>query len=343
MGKPSKVFWDERSRKLNRKRKRYSGTQRCANSCRGTVTETRGWQEYRPDYVIEVPESFSFLENLEGTALFFFDIMSQFRKAKPKSDFLIQAKNVSEVTTDAIMYLIALMRNHKESRKRLYSFHGTYPADDKARKVFMESGFLKFVTSKSRRLPKNNSKMSIICGTDSDAKLAKDICKFVSGKLGLADAYVKDLYEVIIEMMSNVFYHAYHDKEDTMVPEWYMYAEHIDNKVKFLFLDTGLGIGKTVQKHSLYEKVVNKIGMGSESKLIQSALEGEFRTQTGKVNHGKGLPSIKEYACSNKVEEFHIISGKGHCWFEDSQTVCIEELKHNVSGTIYSFFIKKVE
>lgn len=340
MGKTSKEFWDHRSKKLSKRRKRKNNKHSISVNKK---SNTRIQQEYVPDYIITVPECFSFLENLEETALFFGTIMNKFKKAMPKSDFLIQAKDVSGVTTDAIMYLIALMRNHKESRKRLYSFHGTYPENDKAKTVFMESGLLKFVKSKNRKLPKNSSKMSIMCGKNSDAVSAKQICLFVADKLNVSNVYVKDLYEVIIEMMSNVYYHAYNEKEDTMIPEWYMYAECNDNNVKFLFLDTGIGIGKTVKKHSLYEKVVNKIGIGSESKLIKSALDGDFRTQTGKINHGKGLPSIKEYACSDKVMDFHILSGKGHCWFSDLGLIYTEELKHNIVGTIYSFIIKMEE
>lgn len=340
MGKTSKEFWDHRSRKLGKKRKRKN------NKTTFGVNRkiTPGIQhEYVPDYIVEVPECFSFIDNLEDTALFFYTFMNKLKRALPKSDFLIQSRDVSAVTTDAIMYLIALMRNYKESRKRLYSFHGTYPDDITAKMVFVESGLLKFVKSKSKSLPQNSSKMSIVCGRRSDAGSAKQICLFVAEKLNVSNAYVKDLYEVIIEMMSNVYYHAYNEEEDTMIPEWYMYAEYNDSNVKFLFLDTGIGIGKTVKKHSLYEKVVNKIGIGSESKLIKSALNGDFRTQTGKTNHGKGLPSIKEYACGNKVTDFHVLSGKGHCWFDDYGYINTEELKHNIVGTIYSFNIKMEE
>lgn len=341
MGKSPKIFWDARSKKLSKKKRRKFHYHN--NLYKDKSRPKTNQQQYIPDYYIDVPGCFSFIINMEETTLFFKEMMDRLKKAMPKSDFLINLQNVSEVTTDAVMYLIALMRNHKESRKRLYSFHGNYPTNELARNTFIESGFLKFVNSRSRRLPEKSSKMSIVCGTNSDAVSAKQICLFVADKLEISTSYVKDLYEVIIEMMSNVYYHAYNGDEDTMLPEWYMYAEHIQDKVNFLFLDTGLGIGKTVQKHSLYEKVINKVGVGSESKLIKSALNGDFRTQTGEINRGKGLPSIKEYACKNKIESFHILSGRGHCWFENQSVVCHQELKYNLYGTIYIFTIKKVE
>lgn len=341
MGKTSKKFWDERSKKLQKKRKKYIKKSYYAKSKEKAKLKK---QEPDYDYLLPVPDCFSFVNNLEKTSMFFGDIISKFRQAQPKSSFLIESSSVEEVTTDAIMYMIALMKNHKDSRKKLYSFYGTYPINANAKKIYMESGLLKFVKSRSRRLPENNSKMAIMCGNNSNALLAKQICEFVSNKLNVSNIYVKELYEVVIEMMSNVYYHAYNDVEDSMIPEWYMYAEHDNEQVKFLFLDTGFGIGKTVKKHSLYEKVVSKIGIGSESKLILSALDGEFRTQTGKLNHGRGLPSIKEFACGNKIDNFHIISGKGHCWLaNDYNEFCGEELKNNILGTIYSFTIKKTE
>ena len=250
------------------------------------------------------------------------------------------------VTTDAIMYLIALMRNYKIAKKRMYSFQGTYPVDEEAKRVYTESGLLKFVKSKSKQLPANSSKMAIMCGTNNDSTSAGKMCDFVVEKIGETRAYVKELYNVIIEMMSNVYYHAYNDNSDEkMIPEWYMYAEYDEeDSIKFLFLDTGLGIGKTVKKHTLYEKVTAKIGAGSEARLIKSALSGDFRTQTGKSNHGKGLPYINDFAFSEKVKDFHIISGKGHCWlFDQDVEFHSEDLKNKINGTVYCFTLKKVE
>lgn len=269
--------------------------------------------------------------------------MNKFKNSMIKSEFLFDANNVKKATTDAIMYLIALMRNYKETKKRKYNFYGNYPQDENAKKVFLESGFLNFVRSKNYKLPENSSKMEIVSGKNSDASSAGNICGFVANKLNLTRMDTINLYEVIIEMMSNVYYHAYNDSETNMVPEWYMYAEYNSNKVKFLFLDTGMGIAKTVQKHTLYEKVVSKIGFASESKLISSALNGDFRTQTLQENHGKGLPFIREFANSKRIKEFNIISGKGYCKIEENGNIITEDLKNNVCGTIYSFWISKEE
>lgn len=339
MGKPSKKFWDQRSRKLNKKHRKKK--KRIKYSSKGKKRNESFRQ--KPDVVFELPENFSFITNLSKTASFVEKTMNKFKRSMPESLFLFDAKNVENATTDAIMYLIALMRNYKETKIKKYNFFGNYPENENAKNVFLESGFLKFVKSTTHKLPENTSKMEILSGNNTDANSAGRMCSFVANKLELKKASINKLYEVIIEMMSNVYYHAYNDNETNMVPEWYMYAEHKEGKVKFLFLDTGLGIGNTVQKHSLYEKVANRIGFGSESRFIKSALNGDFRTQTQKPNHGKGLPFIKEFASSNNIDEFNIISGKGHCMISDSGNIEIDDLQNNVFGTIYSFWISKEE
>lgn len=341
MGRSSKVFWDERSRKLGRKKKRIKRHKRINNNKNNKVKHYSNQEWCLPDYIINVPESFSFTSNLNETVTFFYNMMIKLKNAYPKKVFLIESRNVKNVTTDAIMYLIALMKNCKISRDRMYSFEGTYPIDQNAKKIYMESGLLNFVKSKAKKLPENNSKMSIMSGRNNNSVSAGAICNFISEKLNATRIYVKEIYEVIVEMMSNVYYHAYSIDEEFMVPEWFMYAEYVNDEINFLFLDTGLGIGKTVKKNSLYEKVINKIGIINDSKLIRSTLDGDFRTQTGKSNHGKGMPFISDFAKKDKVTNFHIISGSGHCWLNDS-TVNFqsEELKNKINGTIYIFTIK---
>lgn len=343
MGKTSKDFWDERSRKIGRKKKRRKTGRRYELAGGSSVTAQLPQNNWcNSDYVCTAPECFSFIYNLEESSKFFNDMLGFFGRGMPESRILIESKDVKKVTTDAIMYLIALMRNCRLSKERLYSFFGTYPEDVEAKQTYIESGLLKFVKSKAKQLPENTSKMSIMCGKNNDATAAGKICEFVMDKFHKEKEYTAELYEGIVEMMSNVYYHAYEEK-GIMRPEWYMYAEYKQEEIQFLFLDTGLGIGKTIKKHSLYEKVVNKIGIGSEARLIKSALDGEFRTQTGKPNRGKGLPSINDLAHNNKIKDFHIISGGGHCWINENGVFECGDLSNKINGTIYCFVIRNLE
>ena len=77
--------------------------------------------------------------------------------------------------------------------------------------------------------------------------------------------------------MSNVYFHAY-TNDELMKPVWYMYAEYTNNCVRFIFVDTGMSIARTVRRNSIYEKVVKKLNIDNDSKLIKSAFDGAFRT-----------------------------------------------------------------
>lgn len=350
MGLDKKLFWDRRARKLQRKkrRKKHKNNRNYDNSSIGSLKKNKSNNhQYRNvtneeyDKVIVLPDVFSFTYNLNGTVEFYQKTIKVLNKSPHHSRFLMDARMVTLISIDAIMYLIAVMRNHKKSQIKQYVFMGNYPIDMEAREIFTESGFHKFVKSKLRRLPNNSEKKSIISGKRSDAASASEFCDFVCGKLNVSITYTSMLYEVIIEMMSNVLYHAYIDDEE-MSPQWYMYAEYEGGQIKILFLDTGVGIPNTVKKHSLYEKVTSRIGLGSESRLIKSALDGDFRTQTEKDNHGKGMPYINEFAFDEKVRDFHIISGKGHCWMNTANhAMKYMDLSNHLNGTIYSFSIVK--
>ena len=62
-------------------------------------------------------------------------------------------------------------------------------------------------------------------------------------------------------------------------------------------------------------------------------MDGEFRTQTGKPNRGKGLPSINDLAHNNKIKDFHIISGGGHCWINENGVFECGDLSNKIVVT----------
>lgn len=338
MGKRKKKYFDERSRRIGKKKKRKKGLN-------GYTPRENGRVSYNVDYYIcerIAPSTFSFQNNLKETVDFFSDTIDELERGGFRKQFELNLQDVKFVTTDVVMYLIAIMRNVKVNARRQYSFKGYYPGIGEVRKTFEESGFLKFVKSKSKRLPPNTEKLQIICGKRSLGEDARRICDFVMDKFSKDRIYTQKLYSVLIEMMSNVYFHAY-TNDDIMKPMWYMYAEYTGEEIEVMFLDTGMGIANTVQKHGMYEKVVRRFGSSlvTDSKLIVSALNGEFRTKTEKENRGKGLPMIKEFALSDICQKFSVLSGKGYCKIGNGLNNKIEstDIKNGIYGTIYMFRI----
>lgn len=331
MGKSKKKIHDARSQKIGRKKKKKRTGYKYIKQI--TFLPKIDMEEC----VREAPEEFSFITNLEETVKYFSVTINELKHGGFKKHFMLDSSKVTFVTTDVIMYLIALMKNVRANKMKQYTFIGNYPKNMAAKKIYEESGIHNFVKSKSKRLPPNTEKVQIISGNNNSTEDARKMCEFVMQKLSVDRIYTQQLYSLLLEMMSNVYFHAY-TNDELMKPVWYMYAEYTNNCVRFIFVDTGMSIARTVRRNSIYEKVVKKLNIDNDSKLIKSAFDGAFRTSTDMPNRGRGLPSFKEFAKSDKCKDFRVISGSGFCKMsDDKQYFEKTELNNKIYGTIYIF------
>lgn len=132
--------------------------------------------------------------------------------------------------------------------------------------------------------------------------------------------------------MLNTCQHAYNEGLK-QTNSWYLYVENDGKKIKFTFLDTGQGIPSTVKK-KFWERILKK----SDSEIISSALNGDFRTNTGYKYRGKGLPKIKDCVADHNLDNFFVVSNKAICelkYINDNLEIEKKDLKNAFSGTIY--------
>lgn len=120
-----------------------------------------------------------------------------------------------------------------------------------------------------------------------------------------------------------------------------MYAEVMDKCVRFVFVDTGMGIARTVRK-KVTEKLAAAIGKNpKDGALLESAFKGEFRTQTGDEYRGNGLLRVKEKMNDPLFIKFDVISGRGRCTLKDRTTeegvLVKSDYKSTIYGTVYTF------
>lgn len=288
-----------------------------------------------------VPRIFSFVNNTAETIDFFDDVVIEIKQKKYKNNFYIDSKNVEEVSVDALIYLIAIMQNITINYQMKYSFRGNLPNNNTAAEVYNNSGFMSYVKSKARRLPASSDKIQIKSGNNTDSIIASEFCKFVMDKLNKTLKDVLPLQKVLIELMSNVYHHAYNN-DDIMQKKWYLYAEHNQEIVRFVFVDTGSGIAKTVRKN-FWEKLqrFSKVS-ASDSDLIYSTLQGDFRTETRKPHRGNGLSGVKDLALNNIFKNFTIISGSGQCCIVQNgvpNSILKRDFDNKICGTMFLFDI----
>ena len=133
--------------------------------------------------------------------------------------------------------------------------------------------------------------------------------------------------------MTNTVQHAYnYDKltDSYLIPAWFIYCEHKNDKVICNFVDIGDGIPQTIHKKFLKDLFLN------DSSAILSALNGELRTETRNSYRGKGLPYLKKCVIDGSIINFKVMSGKGSCSYLNGMLEFVKkEYDKNILGSIY--------
>ena len=296
-------------------------------------------QEVRPpkQKKIVMPETFSLIDATSETIEFFHEIFEKISEHKP---IFIDARDVQRITPDAIIYFILILEEIKEKHER-FRIRGNLPKEKKCRSMMRESGFMNYVRGPDGSYTENTRIFTIREGTNVKPEVAKNILDYVRTHLGIQGKTneTKAIYSVIIEAMANTHNHA---TIGSLVHEqkWYLMAYYTDqDEVHFVFLDSGVGIPKTIRKN--YKERIAKLFSGRSTKdhiLIHSALSGDFRTSTGEHKRGKGLPKMRSLSEAGEINDFVILSNKGIVSIGRKEQSPLERKFH---GTLISWKVQR--
>lgn len=290
--------------------------------------------------IIKAPKVFSVVENPEETMRCFYEIIKDTSYKEFDKRYYFDWSEVEEVSIDAIMYVIAIVKNMKTSELFRYQFYGNQPKNQDVRDLLDECGFYHYVSQKSRRINTQKNTITIKSGKKVDSDVAKEICKFVNNKCNTTKRFTQSLYTILIELMDNVVQHAYTELQSTTFSRWYVFVEDNEEYIKFTFLDTGSGIPNTINKR-IAENALRFVHLKTDSSLLLSALRGEFRTSTQSTNRGKGLPEILKYGYNVFVNRFMIFSGKGSCVIINEKDIRLKDYNNKTFGTLCYWEIDK--
>ncbi len=294
-------------------------------------------------HVLSAPKEFSILGNMQGTIEFFNKVFEAIGKCRPHEQLYFNFSIVEIISADAIMYVIAILRNARKLQLLNIACVGNEPENVAAKNLLNKVGFYKYVRSRTYHpITGNNENIQISSGEHADGALAARICDFVHTHVrsndDLAMIRTKRLYPMIIELMTNTKQHAYNEGKK-MFSNWYIYVENKPSRIQFIFLDTGAGIPNTIRK-TLSERIL-QILYDNDAKYIASALRGEFRTETKMANRGKGLPEIYENVKSERLCCLKIVSGKGFCYVTPDGVITEEIVSDEFNGTLFMWEIIK--
>lgn len=290
-------------------------------------------------HVLCAPKNLSLNHNEEETITFFEKALDVGKKCSVNHYIYFDLYNVENITADAVMYIIAFMNNFKRLKTLKIHIEGNLPQNKYARLFFEDVGFYSYVCGLKRtHSPNIKDRFQISHGKFADGKLAGEICDFINSVMKKKDLLsTKRLYPMIIELMTNTKQHAYNKDNisSIMDSKWYIFAERLDDCIKFVFLDTGVGIPTTLWYNN--REKISKLfsGKKKDASFISSALKGEFRTETGKSHRGKGLPGIYQDSINGRICNMSIISGKGKCTIMSNGEIKEKVLESSFEGTLF--------
>lgn len=284
------------------------------------------------------PTTLSLNDNEQETIDFFKRALDVGEQCSVKHRIYFDLKNVENITADAVMYIIAFINNFKRLKILNVYIEGNLPQNDNARFFLQDVGFYSYVKGLKKIDLPNTNRFQISHGQIADGELVGKICDFINSIMGKTDLLcTKRLYPMIIELMTNTRQHAYNrnNKSSIMECNWYVFAENSDNCIKFIFLDTGVGIPETLS-YNFPEKIANLFsGQKRDASFISSALKGDFRTETRERNRGKGLPGIYRDSINGRITNMSIISGSGKCIIMSDGQIEEKNLSSHFEGTLF--------
>lgn len=300
--------------------------------------------------ILKLPSRFSLIENTVETVNFFSNVFDEINKSYLKSWIAFDMGDTEYVTPDAIMYLIAILRNSRKIKTLKIKCSGNIPNNKEAADLINRIGFYDYVKAISIPLKSRDvDRIQILEGYESNGQVTSTICDFVCEKLNSNSILsTKRLYPMLVELMTNVKQHAYGDKLGSMNPKWYIYVENHEEVIKFIFLDTGLGIPNTIRKNwierikDIFGKIIGEV---DDASYMEAALKGEFRTETKQGYRGKGLPEIYNAILNeqSRLCELTLLSGHGMCMVENDQVIHKKYVDGSFDGTMFVWSYKKGE
>ena len=284
------------------------------------------------------PDNLSLVDNTNAVIEYINDCKVLLHK---KEKVVMDIENVQNLSPDAIALLAACANDANYSGK-YGKLSGNAPKEPRLLKLFAESGFYKFVSSS--KLMKSVQKQEVnLLHKEShfqvQPEIAKEACLYGTKHVFSSTEPFSDLYEMIIEAMSNTNNHANKKQEGTT--KWWLYTYNDPNgKTCYSFIDLGVGIFNSLPVNR-YKKLTNWIGISHNVDLVQDLLDGKIKSREIIDNdlRGKGIPQIARNSQQDVFGRAYIISNDVKI---NLKTRDAEKLKSNFQGTcLYWELIKE--
>lgn len=278
---------------------------------------------------IETPQNFSFIDNTQQTLSF----INQCRtKLHRNENVHCDISNVKELSADAIALLVACT-NDPEFRGKYTRFQGNEPKNNELKRLFRESGFYKFVcTSKLMKTSQkvNSNLLHKESHYNVQPDIAKEACLYGTKHVFGNCRPISELYEMLVEAMSNTNNHASYKNKSEI--KWWLYTyNNPKGFTSYSFIDLGVGIFESIPVQA-FKRFKKRIGISDNIDLVQDLLEGKIKSSIKNENamRGKGIPQIATNSLNDTFKRAYIISNDVKI---DLKTRVAEKLNVKFKGT----------
>lgn len=287
-------------------------------------------------YPSHIPENFSIVHNSTETIRYFNVLIHHILRHQEIKKVFFDFSRVTRMTVDALMYLLAIL---KFLKCNIWEFSGNLPLDEKARSLFVQSGFLKKIGQHNVAI-KPKGLMYMCSGHKADPIESSKICGFLHAHSNADRVKTGYLFDALMELEANTIDHAYGSNANSLFTNnWLASVEDRGDVFAFTFLDVGMGICKTI-----YKRWHEHVNLGkTQADYLLSAFEGKLmRTETRLHHRGKGLPKIKRYSDERKLSQLTVITNQAMCYAtEEAPYLVGQKIEESLAGTVFYWEVPK--
>lgn len=268
---------------------------------------------------LRAPSTFSITKNPEESIGF----LNQIESISQSKNIDLDISSVSSLTPDAIAVLIATICKPKFSKRNV---RGNLPQDSLSQQILVASGFFDHVKRRVN-LPKVLDK-GIITQRRSkkvESETAAELIHRGSSILHGRSLPSKPAYRVLIEAMGNTHNHAAGDGHTRETWWATVYVDRKRERICFCFVDTGVGIFKSVKVRRI-KRIYNLIRGKTDADLLRDMLEGKVQSSTGLPYRGRGLPSINTLRKRHELQKLIIVTNNVYADVTDENFYILKAL-----------------
>lgn len=284
----------------------------------------------KQEYIdVKAPECFSIIENTEASLKY----LKHCRKLLHNNQNVnCDISEVKELTSDAIT-LLAACTNNSKFRGNYANISGNAPKDESAKKLFVESGFYGFVKA-SKKMKDAQRKDCNLLHKESAfsvrSDIAKKACLYGTEHVFHNKMPIPELYEMLVEAMSNTNNHA--SAKSNHKIKWWLYTyNNPSGFTSYSFVDLGVGIFNSIPLKIL-KRTWKGVNLINNVDLVEDLLNGKIKSSIKMDNNirGKGIPQIAKNSKDSIFKRAFIISNDVKI---DLKTHQASKLNVNFNGT----------